>query len=414
MPYESEYANSLGYESFLSNEFVSQRISTFKRAQRDEYFDNAIDRGLVLSGLGESGEGFPQWVGIDGSRAASQPDSGVELAALQWAIVSRPSNERIFDHQLLTSVFPVLGFDTDSATPTRWSAKLREEIFENFKHYQIPQCDNQSLLDLLQDAVPQKTHFYCTGCALEDPTNRSWYELNLSKDGIGECRHCFETVYLTDHLISNDLKMAAGQGVLLQRLMLFVERLVGHAIASQNEDTLVVVDGPLSLYGSYYPFNSVFLQDSNRISRNLVGFEKSGRMSDFATYLSASDHLDPGSVMMITTDTLNLIMDRNARRELKKVFHMGRYFIYRTQDGLKTFVFMAPPSDGLAYSTDEPVSDEWTNYPVVPAVCAFIENEKTDAFGLAQPSLDLISEANFAASLPKNLSEIFLSLIVFE
>jgi hypothetical protein len=143
------------------------------------------------------------------------------------------------------------------------------------------------------------------------------------------------------------------------------------------------------------------------------GVEKTGNYRKFALGQDVQDRLNPGSVAMITSN-LAAIMEDGGDDSLSSLDHyFGKRFLYRSIDGSKTFVIMLPPRTGKPYS-DKISSDDWENYPHLKTFCEYVEKYKTDRFGLREAALDILSEANHAASLPARLSEKYLREMFFQ
>jgi hypothetical protein len=195
-----------------------------------------------------------------------------------------------------------------------------------------------------------------------------------------------------------------------------VERILSFAFIEHFplEETIFVTDGPLAVFKPF-GINPYFLESfqGKESLPILMGLEKTGLIHNFASLPQINEKISPGSIVMVTKELLDLLVGGREGNITQPYFY-GKRFIYKTKDGSKTFVLMALPQRDNPYPLSEKdrLSDHWDNYPHLHVLCEYIEENLTDSFGREQASLDIIAEANHAASLPKKLSEKFLSEIV--
>jgi len=247
-------------------------------------------------------------------------------------------------------------------------------------------------------------------------------DFSIVATGETECLTCFEPVYLTDHIGASMLKGSFFQPMMLLMERMLMNGLIKGAITGESkirpESTLFVMDGPLALYDNYYSFSNYLLEELQGYSSMpaLMGIEKTGKTNDFARWESTQAKLLPGQVGMVTTEVAQLLEGKDKDEDYYHPYFYGKKFLYRTKDGDKTFVFMAVPLSGHPYrlSREDEFSEEWSNYPHLRLFCDYIENTYTNRFGLETAALDIISEANFAASLPSILSMRFLNQLIEE
>ena len=118
---------------------------------------------------------------------------------------------------------------------------------------------------------------------------------------------------------------------------------------------LFITDGPLGLHGTVAPlkrrFQDYLAEFAKQCAANgrpaaplVVGVEKSGTFVEHAQLIS---HLiEPGHVMLPTTEYINRITGRPANNPYGSDEFYGRRFIYRTKSG-GILVFTVPPKPGV-------------------------------------------------------------------
>lgn len=136
---------------------------------------------------------------------------------------------------------------------------------------------------------PRSPKFQCPHCGRPD-------DIDLPYDtDEGPCRHCGNTVFLTDmlgfHLDMDENSapdtVASAYMLVMENLMLFtaIRLLWGHTDKKLASETLFIKDGPLTLRGQYskiVPYIRAFLQNAKDVGRPLhvIGQEKSGAFFD--------------------------------------------------------------------------------------------------------------------------------------
>ncbi|MGV3712850.1 hypothetical protein [Pseudolysinimonas sp.] len=241
----------------------------------------------------------------------------------------------------------------------------RELIFEQFGSRRVElEKLRLTLLELLMRLhgtadIPSTTlPVNCVDCDRVD--------VPVPASGI-DCPGCGTALYPTDTLrIHESVTEDGGNIEALGRLRSVIELLVLVGIATLFwvhdrallSRTLLIVDGPLAMYGEpakLRSWASSFFQDMTARMPGpgpfVCGVEKSGSMVDFASRLADLNLIAPGELIACDTEVLRRIVNSANPDAYGKETYWGRKFIYRSTDG-RVVVLTVPPDDGSAYDSN--------------------------------------------------------------
>lgn len=437
MPYHSEFANPLGYEPLLRDSFLADRLKTYSLSKKSS---RAIEKSVECLAISPREEldiprtldSFKRVFALDGSLAEADENFPFEITALKLGFVLHDLDrgralleEEFIDSEALRSVYKTghrMGIIPgrgvyDSDNDDDWKLKFRKEFYVNAQNISLPGSkERRTILDVIEEVVPLDRQLMCLHCK----------EMNLATDAENvlprnatKCPRCLNPIYITDALFFNS---AIGKS-LGSSTMLAFERLLMHGVVTGaalgenhmgSDRTLFVIDGPLGLFDT--PILNAYLLSSIQALPKApiyVGFEKGGEINRYARRLLEEDHLLPGEIAMYTDGAYNALRDSSQTRPN---YFFGKRFFYRTEDASRIFVFSLIPSSGFPYEhgAGDGWSDSWENYPHARLIADYIEAHSTLRFGPTEATLDVIAEANHAASLPKTLSEKFLNELISE
>jgi hypothetical protein len=242
------------------------------------------------------------------------------------------------------------------------------------------------------------------------------------------CSSCKAHVYLGDVLRTEEEYMPEGSnGSCLTRTMLVAERLTSLGYMqllfedANSYDvlarTLFITDGPLGLYGTVAPlkrrFQGYLAEFAKQCAANncevaplVAGVEKSGAFVEHAKLIA---HLmEPGQVMLLTTDYINRVTGRPATNPYGKDEFYGRRFIYRTQSG-GSLVITVPPKPGIMPYGDDPDGELWASYPTLRPICEVLDHVQTRLY---ENAVIPVALAHSAASLPLGVGQSVLRTLV--
>lgn len=432
MPYKHELANSLGAMDLLRDEHKEWMLKRLKTYSRKPYRDE--DEGDYLGALKfidardlKLHTDFQKAVAVDGSLASLEdPSVTVIKIASVWAdltveakylsgVIDPSSLKGRYKSEFGVGLLP--GRDIyPKDKQGSWDAKFREELFASFRHMNVHNSNRSfplaAFLRKFLDGEMDKIGLKCPNCGSE--------RIDFSIEGFETfCDACNADIYITDYL-SGSLFTAASSGtgpMLLAEQILFHSLIHGvsdgHIPGHSTGDTLFIADGPLRMF-LLPQIARIGLEklQAMRPYPAVVSFMKSGHVEKIFDNPKADELLEPGHVALITDE-----MRDHKKGDIGKQANSGLYgksFAYRTRDGSKRFGFMMPPRLGSlgAEHAHSSVIDEWGNYPHLRGIVEFIEKNATNENGAGTPSLDIIGQANFAASLPYNLSKSVLTDLV--
>lgn len=242
------------------------------------------------------------------------------------------------------------------------------------------------------------------------------------------CPACEKHVYLGDVLRTEEEYMPEGSNrSSLTRAMLVAERLTSLGYMQLLfgdprsyevlERTLFITDGPLGLHGTVAPLKRRFQEYLGEFAKHcsangrpasplVVGVEKSGAFVEHAKLIA---HLiEPGQVMLLTTEYINRITGRPATNQYGKDEFYGRRFVYRTQNG-GTLVITVPPRPGVLPYGDDPNGELWVSYPTLRPICEVLDHVQTRLY---EDAVIPIALAHSAASLPLGVGQSVLRALV--
>lgn len=425
MPYKHELANSLGAMDLLQDEhkeWILKRLKTYSRKPYRDGDEEGYLEGLKFIDAHELKlhTDFNKAVAIDGSLASLEdPSITVIKIASVWAdltvqarylngVIDPASLRDRYKTEFSVGLLPgrdIYPRDKEGS----WDAKFREELFASFRHMNVHNSSRSfpltAFLRRFLDGNMDKLGLKCPNCSSE--------RIDFSSEGFETfCDACHADIYITDYL-SGSLFTAASSGT---GPMLLAEQVMLHAVihgvadghikTGTTSDTLFIADGPLRLF-LLPQVAKIGLEriQGLRPYPGVVSFMKSGHIEKIFENPKVDELLLPGHVALITDE-----MRGRKKGDIAKQANSGLYgksFAYRTRDGSKRFGFMLPPRLGslAAEHVHSAVIDEWGNYPHLRGVIEFIEKNVTNENGPTTPSLEIIGRANFAASLPYNLSK---------
>lgn len=308
----------------------------------------------------------------------------------------------------------------------------RQELDRFLHETKFDQASEQTLADMVlalhgspstpASTVPLRR---CPSCGAKGAPP-SGVLIEVPKDGTN-CPACAQSVYLGDVLRTEEEYMAEGSNrSSLTRLMLVAERLtsLGYMQLLYEDPhsydvlgkTLFITDGPLGLYGTVAPlkrrFQDYLAEFAKECAANnlpaaplVVGVEKSGTFVEHAKLIS---HLiEPGHVMLLTTEYINRITGRPASNPYGSDEFYGRRFIYRCKSG-GIIVFTVPPKPGVTPYGD-PDGEVWSSYPTLRPVCEVLDHVQTRLY---ENAVIPVALAHSAASLPLGVGQSVLRALV--
>lgn len=264
----------------------------------------------------------------------------------------------------------------------------RESINRLFsaKRVEVNRID-QSLLDLLlllkgQPGAPAHAvpvNCPSDGCAVQDVPV-----------GVGgaDCPSCGAYLFATDTLrIHEEVTEEGTNEAALGRLMSVVELLVLVGLATllweQSrrdllQTTLLIVDGPLAMYGPPAKLRSWALEYFQAMAAStegagpyLCGLEKTGSMVDYARQLARHEVLGPGELLVCDQRVLKAVTNSANSVAYGKETYWGRKFVYRALDGRVVVPTVMPPLN-TPYDSSGGQADP-AAYPTLPAILDVID-----------------------------------------
>lgn len=427
MPYYHELANPLGYFDLLSDEnksWITSRLKTYSKGDSEQDRSELFEHIMVTDpDFLSQVKHFPKAVAVDGSLSVIESPNVTALKiASVWrdmqktpvyknGVLNPNSLHEAIDEFSSIGLIPGRGIYRKSGEGS-WDMKFREEFYQNMRH--IVTHNSQRRYSLMAFARTVLND-YSDKNTLECP-NCSKGRITFDTSSLTmPCELCNADVYYSDYLTKAlfAAREASTQPMLLiERLLLhaLIEEMAnGNIVDSSIEDTLFIADGSLQFFG-LPEVAQIMLERIQKMSPYpaIVSFMKSGRVQTMLEYPGIEDHIPPGSVAMVTSDAWKMLFKTRGEAGI-----YGKAFAYRTKDGQKWFSFMVPPKIGDPVD-NAPILNSWENYPHLSSICAFIEQNQSNANGPTVATLELIGQANKAASLPAVLSRQALQKIVNE
>lgn len=424
-PYHNEKANSYGFAPLLEDPWIRERLETFvplddavksdfqtlpiKPAYELRRTHPRVKRIIALDGSVSSTESYTHGFQVGAIKVGMVSEDVQLLNALKKDKFIDPARlEQVYSSEAFTALLPGRGIGHRGAHDRTWQDKFRLELFMAFKHFVIPGT-RSTLLTALQSVMAAKT-LSCSTCRVTGE-EKAPLALPPNKDFV-RCPQCGKGVYLTDVLfLDSELTYLDNGGVFLS-VMNLVERfmMAGLVEATPPEaraTTAFITDGPLAFFSSDAEINNKLLYQIQRQKPQplLFGLEKTGIANAFAEVPEVREKLTAGSFAMITEGFATSMTGRPSRKDS---YAYGKRFLYRNKRGDKIFVVMVPPRVGVPYAKFEARCDDWSTYPTLGSISDILEEQQTDRFGLGTSALGIIARANYAASLPKVLSEMLL------
>lgn len=432
MPYVGERANPHGFSNLLEDPWVQERLATFtalddtvkgdfselplQEASKLPQSHPSLTRVLAIDGSVSSTESFTHGFQVGAIKVAVVEEALERLKALESRRFIDPKEVRdVFQAHALTGILPGRGIGHRGSQEERtWQDKFRLELFLTFKHFQVPGT-SRTLLQVLRSVMAPKV-LICSFCKLNSPGEPLALPLPAETDFIS-CPQCHRGVYSTDSLFLDSELTYLDNGKVFLSAMNLVERflmagLLETSSPQESKATAFITDGPLAFFSSDSDINNRLLYHIQRQKHFplLFGLEKTGVANGFAQVPEVQERLLPGHFAMVTEGIADQLSGKASSR--KSSYAYGKRFLYRTVRGDKTFVVMVPPRVGLPYQRFDARCEEWSNYPTLGSVAALLEEAKTERFGTSTAALAVVGQANFAASLPKVLSEHVLASLV--
>jgi len=451
VPYPSERASRLGHVPIVNSQAVQDAFARWEVAQAtpaDENRVTSLCRPLeVLDNAGIS-DGIRFAISVDGSDTEVEATrehptikvgyvrvaaSFIDFDKLHEAGTGHFVNPHLLreshQHAAFDRALPGSGLIIPGSTGVdTW----RQELNRFLQETKFDQDSEQTLADMLlalhgSPNAPATTAPLrrCPVCQASD-AQLSGGRIDVPKSGTN-CPECGQKVYLGDVLRTEEEYMPEGSNrSSLTRLMLVAERLTSLGYMqllfedAHSYDvlgrTIFITDGPLGLYGTVAPlkrrFQNYLAEFAKHCAANnrpaiplVVGVEKSGTFVDHAQLIS---HLiEPGHVMLLTTEYINRITGRPAGNPYGSDEFYGRRFIYRTMSG-GILVFTVPPKPGVTPYGD-PDGELWSSYPTLRPVCEVLEQVQTRLY---ENAVIPVALAHSAASLPLGVGQSVLRALV--
>lgn len=451
MPYPSERASRLGHVPVVNSQAVHDAFSRWEVAQATPSDENRVTSLCrPIDELDNAGiaEAVRFAITVDGSDteveatrehptikvgyvrvAASFIDFEKLHAAGAGDFVDPYLLRESHQHAAYDRALPGSGLVIPGATGVdTWRQELDRFLHET----KFDQASEQTLADMLlalhgSPSTPATTAPLrrCPSCGAKD-AQLSGGQIDIPKGGTN-CPECGQNVYLGDVLRTEEEYMPEGSNrSSLTRMMLVAERLTSLGYMQLLfedahsyevlERTLFITDGPLGLQGTVAPlkrrFQSYLADFAKQCDANnrpaaplVVGVEKSGTFVEHAKLIA---HLiEPGHVMLLTTDYINRITGRPASNEYGTDEFYGRRFIYRTTSG-GTLVITVPPKPGVTPYGD-PDGELWSSYPTLRPVCEVLDHVQTRLY---ENAVIPVALAHSAAALPLGVGQSVLRALV--
>lgn len=451
MPYPSEKASRLGHVPVVNSQAVEDAFTRWEVAQAtpaDETRVTSLCRSVDELDNGGVSDAVRFAITVDGSDAEVEATrehptikvgyvrvaaSFIDFEKLHRAGVGdfvdphllRDSHRHdAFDRALPGSGLVIAGY---SGVDT-W----RQELDRFLREARFDQDSQRTLADMLlalhgSPSAPATTAPLrrCPVCKAKGD-QLSGGKIEVPKGGTN-CPVCGHNIFLGDVLRTEEEYMPEGSNrSSLTRMMLVAERLtsLGYMqLLFENQNsyevlgkTIFITDGPLALHGTVAPlkrrFQDYLAEFANLCSANnrpaaplVVGVEKSGVFVEHAQLIS---HLiDPGHVMLLTTEYINRITGRPDGNSYGSDEFYGRRFIYRTRSG-GILVFTVPPKAGVT-SYGDPAGEDWSSYPTLRPVCEVLDHVQTQLY---ENAVIPVALAHSAASLPLGVGQSVLRALV--
>lgn len=313
----------------------------------------------------------------------------VDLAAMETQAAARFVDpyeiERAVNTALVTLDLPVAGAYTREGVgiATSWREAI-DDLFRK-KKIQVNRMD-ETLLDLLfllygrPGAPASRVPVNC-------PTEDCQKDVLVPSAGV-ECTACNGWLYPTDTLrIHEEVGEEGSNQSALGRLMSVVELLVLVGLSTLLWEqsrydllpgTLLIVDGPLAMYGPPAKLRAWALDYFQSMAAAtpgyapyLCGLEKTGAMVDFARQLARHDIIRPGELLVCDQDVIARVTNATNVQAYGKETYWGRKFVYRALDG-RTVVPTVVPATGAPYDANGGKPDP-SDYPTLPAILDAID-----------------------------------------
>lgn len=409
MPYTGitggfERASRLGHTNAIVRA-MADRASFYVPAERVRDLSwlasKVLDRSSLLRPA--AADRLTGAIGVDGSRMVVPVRDGLPSvrygyaqAAAIWLDLDAMESQRVerfvdpvalskaVNTALVSYDLPVAGAYLREGISIQ--ASWRESIDQLFrkKKIEVNRLD-QSLLQLLMlvhgepDAPVGSVPVNCPSCP----------QMSV---GVGlhaqSCPGCDQVLYPTDTLrIYEDVVEDGSNEEALGRLMQVVELLVVVGLTTllwqQSRDellghTLMVLDGPLAMYGPAAKLRARALHYFQRMGSTtpgagpyLCGVEKTGTVVDYATALARHGALQPGDLLVVDADVLAAITNTDNPIAYGSETYWGRKFVYRSLDG-RVVVITVVPESGHPYD-DHGGQPDPINYPSLPAILDVID-----------------------------------------
>lgn len=436
MPYTNEYANPLGHLEIASSKYIKERLTTFARESIFEKIDLFENIPVIAASELPPGREITHAVAIDGSLSTLELEHNAEVSFIKVGIVfdnlkaHSYAPEALVNPELVEKAYSIFTLETvlpgagicDKGDPKVYGRnKFRNELWSSFKNLNI----NRGKRDKAGNPLPEKTvlELY-RELARNEKVKVRCPNPECRKDTLVgavpiRCSFCGEErLYMTDELAFHTrFNDNGGNSSLFAEVMSVIERLamVGFINrASENkkalESALFITDGPLALFTKNELPARLLAHYQANSEVALVGFEKTGGIVNFTKDQGFQKFLQAGELAMLTDDIYRAILGKE-QRDSKTASTMtnfyGRYFIYKTLDSERYYVFSVPPRDGLPYGGIDS-ADDWSDYPHLATIVNYIEDNSVLLFGQDVAALATVSKANEAASIPKRLGGLVL------
>lgn len=394
MPFQGEFANKASHMDIVKNPDVEKFLENcqYLRDPSDEELKAIVDLFLTVGEIKE--DHLPQYlVATDGSFYEASLNTrfpSTKVAYLKFGtILIKLSEYRALNHKAtpLLDPFKVAALEENNrpVTLTLPSANVtlkgRDSVQESFRaeleswfsdnRTKIDDADeDSSLLSTLYLLASNRPDEMGTG----DPTLIKLHKCPTCghdpKEGIlvkkgaqNKCpsQSCGKEIFATDCLrIWEEISEYQSNGTAIGRLMMVIEHILPvHYIRHlmKNDPTVLdsiifFVDGPLAIFGNcawlHRPIMQFYDETFRRLKEKnlgvpiILGLQKTGQISDFATLVSRE--LEPGKLLLISDDYRYKYI--YAGRELAKngfgdETYYGQDFIFKTPSG-RIFVFGLP------------------------------------------------------------------------
>lgn len=337
---------------------------------------HAVER--VRDGLPSVLYGFAQ-------AAAAYVDLGILETQRAERFVDPYEIDRAVNTALVTLDLPVAGAYTREGVDiaTSWREAI-DELFRS-KRIEVNRL-NQSLLKLLM-LLHGKPGSPADQVPVNCPTEGCREDVPVPVDGV-DCFDCGVRLYPTDVLrIHEEVGEEGNNQSALGRLMSVVELLVLVGLAtllweqSRKEilpTTLLIVDGPLAMYGPPAKLRGRALEYFQAMAATtpddapyVCGLEKTGAMVDYARQLARHDVLEPGDLLVCDEDVIRRVTNATNARAYGKETYWGRKFVYRALDGRVVVPTVMPPT-GAPYDVSGGQPDPGA-YPTLPTIMDVID-----------------------------------------